>query len=159
MKITMPLHSNLAFRYLQCRKEPKVTYRISSYSFRKNYSFLSFEIMANSNSCSNISFFYLINWFFAPETIQGGHYSKAKTIWGDMVAKEWLRSYPSLNTQSCIYVVHSTLTIWAAPKKIDLNFFFWIISCNFLVWTLQYFQKKITFLPLEHGKTNLKSWS
>ena len=40
-------------------------YRISSYSFRRNYSFLNLEIAANSNSCHNISIFYLINWFFA----------------------------------------------------------------------------------------------
>ena len=34
-------------------------YRISSYSFRENYSFLNLEIVANSNSCHNISFFLL----------------------------------------------------------------------------------------------------
>ena len=49
----------------------KHTYRISSYSFRGNYSFLNLEIVANSNSCRNIYIFYLINWFFAAETIQG----------------------------------------------------------------------------------------
>ena len=36
-------------------------YHISSYSFRGNYSFLNLEIGANSNSCRNISIFYLIN--------------------------------------------------------------------------------------------------
>ena len=46
-------------------------YSISSYSFRGNYSFLNLEIVANSNSCRNISIFYLINWTFAAETIQG----------------------------------------------------------------------------------------
>jgi hypothetical protein len=44
----------------------KNIYRISSYSFRGNYSFLNLEIVANSN----ISIFYLINWIFAAETIQ-----------------------------------------------------------------------------------------
>ena len=34
-------------------------YGISSYSFRKNYSFLNLEIVANSNSCRNISNFSL----------------------------------------------------------------------------------------------------
>ena len=34
-------------------------YRISSYSFRENYSFLNLEIVANSNSCHNISIFLL----------------------------------------------------------------------------------------------------
>ena len=48
-----------------------LTYRISSYSFRGNYSFLHLEIVAISNSCRNISFFYLINWIFAAETIEG----------------------------------------------------------------------------------------
>ena len=46
-------------------------YRISSYSFRRNYSFLNLEIAGNSNSCRNISIFCLINWIFDPETIQG----------------------------------------------------------------------------------------
>ena len=31
--------------------------------------FLNFEIVVNSNSCCNISIFYLINWIFAAETI------------------------------------------------------------------------------------------
>ena len=47
------------------------TYRISSYSFRGNYSFLNLEIVANSNSCGDNSTFYLINWIFALETVQG----------------------------------------------------------------------------------------
>ena len=38
-----------------------IKYCISSYSFRGNYSFLNLEIVANSNSCYNISIFYLIN--------------------------------------------------------------------------------------------------
>ena len=33
--------------------------------------FLNLEIIANSNSCRNISIFYLVNWIFAAETIQG----------------------------------------------------------------------------------------
>ena len=33
----------------------KLGYHISSYSFRGNYSFLNLEIVANSNSCRNIS--------------------------------------------------------------------------------------------------------
>ena len=49
----------------------KGTYRISSYSFRGNYSFLNLKIVANSNSCRNISISYLRNLFFAAETIQG----------------------------------------------------------------------------------------
>ena len=47
------------------------TYRISSNSFRETYSFLNFEIVANSNSCRNISILYLLNWIFIAETIQG----------------------------------------------------------------------------------------
>ena len=35
------------------------------------YSFLNLEIVENSNSCRNISISYLINWYFAAETIQG----------------------------------------------------------------------------------------
>ena len=31
-------------------------YRISSYSFPENYSFLNFEIVENSNSCRKIQF-------------------------------------------------------------------------------------------------------
>ena len=45
-------------------------YRISSFSFHRSYSFLNLEIIANSNSCRNISIFYLINWIFAARTIQ-----------------------------------------------------------------------------------------
>ena len=48
-----------------------VTYLISSYSFRRNCSFFNLEIVENSNSCRNISIFYLINWYFTAETIQG----------------------------------------------------------------------------------------
>ena len=39
----------------------KATYRTSSYSFHGNYSFFNLEIVAHSNSCPNISKFYLIN--------------------------------------------------------------------------------------------------
>ena len=47
-------------------------YRISSW----NYSFLNLKIVVNSNSCRNISIFYLTNWIFAVETIQGGNYMR-----------------------------------------------------------------------------------
>ena len=58
----------------------KLRYRISSYSVRGNYSYLNLEIVANSNSCCNISIFYLINGFFCC-----GNYSRAETIWGNTV--------------------------------------------------------------------------
>ena len=51
-------------------------YRISSYSF-----FLNLEIVANSNSCRNISFFYLLTKL----NFCWGNYSRAKTIWGNTV--------------------------------------------------------------------------
>ena len=35
------------------------------------HSFLDLEIAANSTNCRNITIFYLINWIFAAETIQG----------------------------------------------------------------------------------------
>ena len=34
-----------------------LNYRIPSYSFRENYSFLKLEIVENSNSCRKIQFF------------------------------------------------------------------------------------------------------
>jgi hypothetical protein len=43
----------------------------SSYSFHGNYSFFNLEIVSNSNSFLNISIFYIINYFFNAETIQG----------------------------------------------------------------------------------------
>jgi hypothetical protein len=55
-------------------------YRISSYSFRGNYSFLSLEIVANSNSCCNISIFYLINWSFAAQTISRNTVNQLKNL-------------------------------------------------------------------------------
>ena len=39
------------------------TYHISSYSFHRNYSFLNLEIVANSNSCRNLSIVHLIPYF------------------------------------------------------------------------------------------------
>ena len=45
-------------------------YRISSFSFRRNYSCLNLEIVANLNSCHNFSIFDLINWIFGAESIQ-----------------------------------------------------------------------------------------
>ena len=36
-------------------------YRISSYSFCGNYSFLNLEIVVNSSTCRNISISYIIN--------------------------------------------------------------------------------------------------
>ena len=35
------------------------------------YSFLNLETVENSNSYRNFQYFYLLNWFFAVETIQG----------------------------------------------------------------------------------------
>merc|ERR1711956_119626 len=49
---------------------PQKVYRISSYNFRGHYSFLNLEIVDNSNSCRNISIFYLINKILTAETIQ-----------------------------------------------------------------------------------------
>ena len=50
-------------------------YRISANSFREIYSrglfFFDSEIVTNSNSCRNISIFYLLNCSFAAETNQG----------------------------------------------------------------------------------------
>ena len=47
-------------------------YRISSYSFPGNYSFLNLEIVATSNSCRNIYVHFLLHkLIFAAETIQG----------------------------------------------------------------------------------------
>jgi hypothetical protein len=59
----------LSFPPSSCSLKSK--YRISSYSFSGNYSFLDLKIVANSNSCRNISIFYLINRIFAAEPIQG----------------------------------------------------------------------------------------
>ena len=56
------------------------SYRISSYSFSGIYSFLNLEIVANSNSCRNISIFYLINWIFAVETIWGNKVSVIRKV-------------------------------------------------------------------------------
>ena len=53
-------------------------YPIISY-LRGNDSCLNLEIVANLNSCHNISIFYLMNWIFAMETIQG------RKLWGNTV--------------------------------------------------------------------------
>ena len=55
-------------------------YHISANSFYGNYSFLNLEIVENSNSCRKFQFFYLINWFFAVETIQGKKINCGNTI-------------------------------------------------------------------------------
>ena len=59
--------------------------------FLTNYSFFNFEIVANSNSSRNISSFYLINWIFPSETIQGRKYGSLlqfsfenKHYWNDL---------------------------------------------------------------------------
>ena len=76
------------------------------------YSFLNLEIVANSNSCCNISIFYLINWFFAAETIQ-----RKETIQGRKLYEE-IRYVKNnqINFQKCygpivivVYYVHATL--------------------------------------------------
>ena len=48
----------LTYVFCCCFIGRQKTYRISSYSFRGNYSFLNLEIVANSNSCRNISIFW-----------------------------------------------------------------------------------------------------
>ena len=63
---------------------PSFEYRISSYSFRGNYSFLNLEIVANSNNCCNISIFYLIN---CGNYSREENYSRAETIWGNTVCQ------------------------------------------------------------------------
>ena len=57
--------------------QPSFEYRISSYSFRGNYSFLNLDIVANSNSCRNISIFCLIN---CGNYSRKENYSRAETI-------------------------------------------------------------------------------
>ena len=61
----------------------RLGYRISSYSFRGNYSFFNLEIVVNSNSCCNISISYLINCISAC-----GNYSRAETIQGRKLYEE-----------------------------------------------------------------------
>ena len=62
--------------------QPQVIYGCSSHSFWWNYSFWNWEIVANSNSCPNISVFLLSkpNSFFKnysrEETNQGGKYKR-----------------------------------------------------------------------------------
>ena len=67
-------HSNVIYDYYHLQNLSNWnylhTYRVSSNSFRGNYSFVNLEIVANSNSCGTISIFYLINLIFAAETIQ-----------------------------------------------------------------------------------------
>ena len=81
---------------------------ISSYSFRRNYSFLNLEIVANSNSCHNISIFYLVNRNFCC-----GKYSREESIHGRKLFKggNYMRKYGSqywypncLIGISCIYL-------------------------------------------------------
>ena len=48
--------------------------------------FWNLEIVANSNSCRDISFYYLIKWFFAAQKLfKEGNYLRAETIWGNTV--------------------------------------------------------------------------
>ena len=56
--------------------------RVSSYTFRGNYSFLHLWILANSNSCRNISMF-----LFNKMKFWYGDYSRAETIWVNTVPK------------------------------------------------------------------------
>ena len=75
----------------------KIIYRISSYSFCGNYSFLNLEVVANSNSCRNISFFYLTNWIFA-------------TFWGRKLYKEIRYILTYLKDLSwCHHIGHSRI--------------------------------------------------
>ena len=46
-------------------------FRIFSFSFSRKLLFFILSIVANSNSCSSISIFYLIHWSFVEETMQG----------------------------------------------------------------------------------------
>ena len=59
------------------------TYHISSYSFHRNYSFLNLEIVANSNSCRNISIFLLNKLNFCCR-----NYSREETIQGRKLYEE-----------------------------------------------------------------------
>ena len=61
----------------------KTAYRVSSYGFHGNYSFLNLEILANWNSCHNISIFYLNNKM----KFCYGNYSRAETLWVNTVPK------------------------------------------------------------------------
>ena len=55
--------------------------RISSYSFLGNNYFLNLEIVANSNSCRNISISYFLNCFFLLRKLfMDGNYSRTETI-------------------------------------------------------------------------------
>ena len=53
----------------------KTEYRISSYSFRGNYSFLNLEILENSNSCRKFNFLRKAE-FLLRKLFQGGNYMR-----------------------------------------------------------------------------------
>ena len=58
---------NKSLADLGVAKTAKITYTV----FPHIVSILNLEIVANSNSCRNISISYITNWILAAETIQG----------------------------------------------------------------------------------------
>ena len=67
--------------------------------------FLNFEFVENSNSCHNISiFYYLINWIFAAETIQG-----RKTMIYIYITKLY---YSKSNSESMCLLISWNIDLW-----------------------------------------------
>ena len=91
------------------------TYRISSYSFRGNYSFLNLKIVVNSS----VSIFYLINWSFA-----AGNYSREENYLRRKLYEEIRYLYTSLSRSiRNSYFFRKYLT---AHRPNDKNTFFFV---------------------------------
>ena len=88
------------------------TYLISSYSFRGNYSFFKFENCSQFKySCCNVnvSIFYLINWIFAAETIQGEEIHLRRKLYEEI---RYLHFTFPINKKQLLFpeISHSTQT-------------------------------------------------
>ena len=115
-------------------------YRISVNSFGGNYSFLSLWNEENSNSCRKFHFFYLINWIFAAETIQGrklfngGNYSRKDFI--EFCILLCLKKRRKKYKNSVIYSVNIcqiyTQRTWQLTYFWSITVYF-AISCSFMI--------------------------
>ena len=118
---------NLSFKVLWWSMNVSYISCISSYNFRGNYScgnysFLNLEIVANiSNSCRNISIFYLINKL----NFCCRNYSREETI-------QWLKIYEEMQYSLHIIIVFCEYK-WSTARKNRTKIWLSILKSLFYV--------------------------
>ena len=105
-----------------------------------NYSFLNLEFVTNSNSCHNISIFYLLNWIFPRKPFKGRNYTRKYGAYFLLNLIFFCNFIPKLKCCRVSFKSQKCASLSCAQWDIWLTF-------KYLSTPLHHAQRKVTFIP------------